>query len=124
MNETYTIAELAQEFDVTLRAIRYWETHGLVSPAREGRMRIYSKRDRTRLKLSLRGKRLGLTLLEIKELIDMYDTTRDEATQLRSTLTALARRRAALEQQRNDIDAVLKEIDRFEQANGRIDAAT
>jgi DNA-binding transcriptional MerR regulator len=116
MNETQTITELARDFGVTTRAIRYWESHGLVSPAREGGNRIYSKRDQTRLKLALRGKRLGLSLAEIKELIDMYDTVEDESTQLLSFLDVLAQRRAALEQQRDDIQAVLKEIARFETA--------
>jgi DNA-binding transcriptional MerR regulator len=114
MDETQTITELAREFGVTTRAIRYWESHGLISPAREGGNRVYSKRDRTRLKLALRGKRLGLSLAEIKELIDMYDTVEDESTQLVSFLDALTQRRAALEQQRDDIQAVLKEIARFE----------
>lgn len=114
MNETHTITELAREFEVTPRAIRYWETHGLVSPAREGHNRCYSKRDRTRLKLALRGKRLGLSLAEIKELIGMYDTAASESSQLLSFLDVLSRRRAALEQQRDDIEAVLKEISRFE----------
>ena len=94
MNETQTITELARDFGLTTRAIRYWETHGLVSPAREGGNRIYSKRDQTRLKLALRGKRLGLSLAEIKELIDMYDTVDDESTQLQSFLDVLAQRRA------------------------------
>lgn len=114
MNETQTITELARDFGLTTRAIRYWESHGLVSPAREGGNRIYSKRDQTRLKLALRGKRLGLSLAEIKELIDMYDTVDDESTQLLSFLDVLTQRRAALEQQRDDIQAVLKEIARFE----------
>ncbi|MFA4970939.1 MAG: MerR family DNA-binding transcriptional regulator [Sulfuritalea sp.] len=114
MNETQTITELAREFGVTTRAIRFWESHGLVSPAREGGNRVYSKRDRTRIKLALRGKRLGLSLAEIKDLIDMYDTAEDESSQLLSFLGALAQRRAALEQQRDDIEAVLKEIVRFE----------
>ncbi len=114
MDETYTITELAREFDVTPRAIRFWEDHGLVFPNREGRNRIYSKRDRTRLKLALRGKRLGLSLAEIKELIDMYDQVEDESSQLLSFLDVLAQRRAALEQQRDDIEAVLAEIVRFE----------
>jgi len=114
MNETQTITELAREFGVTTRAIRYWESHGLVSPAREGGNRVYSKRDQTRLKLALRGKRLGLSLAEIRELIDMYDTAEDESSQLLSFLDVLAQRRASLEQQRDDIQAVLKEIARFE----------
>jgi DNA-binding transcriptional MerR regulator len=114
MNDTQTITELAREFGLTTRAIRYWESHGLLSPAREGGNRIYSKRDQIRLKLALRGKRLGLSLAEIKDLIDMYDTAEDESSQLLSFLDVLAQRRAALEQQRNDIQAMLKEITRFE----------
>lgn len=73
---TYTITELAREFDITPRAIRFYEDQGLISPAREGaggRSRVYASRDRTRLKLTLRGKRLGLTLQEIKSLVDMYE---------------------------------------------------
>ena len=115
MNETYTITELAREFEVTPRAIRYWEDQGLVTPERAGQARVYTKRDRTRLKLALRGKRLGLSLAEIKELIDMYDSAGSEGTQLQSFLDVLARRRAALEQQRDDIAAVLRDVSRFEQ---------
>lgn len=115
MSETWTITELAREFDVTPRAIRYWEDQGLVAPERAGQSRVYTKRERTRLKLALRGKRLGLSLAEIKELIDMYDPAGSEATQLQSFLDVLARRRAALEQQRADIAAVLEEVTRFEQ---------
>ena len=114
MSETQTITELARDFGVTTRAIRYWESHGLVSPAREGGTRIYSKRDQARLKLALRGKRLGLSLAEIKDLIGMYDTAQDESSQLLSFLDVLAQRRVALEQQRDDIQAVLREIARFE----------
>ena len=114
MSETQTITELARDFGVTTRAIRYWESHGLVSPAREGGNRVYSKRDQARLKLALRGKRLGLSLAEIKDLIGMYDTAQDESSQLLSFLDVLAQRRAALEQQRDDIQAVLREIARFE----------
>jgi DNA-binding transcriptional MerR regulator len=111
---TFSIAELAREFALTPRAIRYYEAQGLLSPAREGLQRVYSKRDRTRLKLALRGKRLGLSLAEIRELIDMYDTAADNSPQLLKFLTVLSRRRAALEQQREDIEAVLAEISRFE----------
>lgn len=114
MTEIQTITELARDFGVTTRTIRYWESHGLISPAREGGNRVYSKRDRTRLKLALRGKRLGLSLAEIKFLIDMYDTAEDESIQLLSFLGALEQRRAALEQQRDDIEAVLAEVSRFE----------
>jgi len=111
---TLSIADLAREFQLTARAIRYYEHQGLLSPAREGMQRVYSKRDRTRLKLTLRGKRLGLSLAEIKELIDMYETAADESPQLLKFLTVLSRRKAALEQQREDIEAVLSEICRFE----------
>jgi DNA-binding transcriptional MerR regulator len=111
---TYTITELAREFDVTPRAIRHYETQGLIFPQRAGQQRIYSKRDRTRLRLTLRGKRLGLALTEIKELIDMYETAPDQSSQLVKLLAVLAKRRAALEQQREDIEAVLAEIDGFE----------
>jgi DNA-binding transcriptional MerR regulator len=111
---TYTIAELAREFDLTPRTIRHYEDQGLISPARAGVQRVYTKRDRTRLKLTLRGKRLGLSLAEIRELIDMYDTA-PEATQLSRLIEVLAERRARLEQQREDIEAVLAEIDTLEQ---------
>jgi DNA-binding transcriptional MerR regulator len=112
---SFTITDLSREFELTPRAIRYYEDQGLISPAREGMQRVYSKRDRTRLNLTLRGKRLGLSLAEIRELIDMYDTATDESPQLLKFLAVLSRRRAALEQQREDIDAVLTEINRFEQ---------
>ncbi len=112
---TYTITELAREFDLTPRAIRYYEDQGLISPRRVGMQRIYSKRDRTRLKLTLRGRRLGLSIAEIRELIDMYDTA-TESTQLARLLEVLAERRARLEQQREDIDAMLAEIDAIEQS--------
>lgn len=111
---TFTISELSREFNVTPRAIRHYEDQGLIFPQRAGQSRVYSKRDRTRLKLTLRGKRLGLSLGEIKELIDMYDTAPDESSQLVKLLDVLARRRAALEQQREDIEAVLAELDGFE----------
>lgn len=119
---TYTIAELAREFDLTPRAIRYYEDQGLIAPARAGVQRIYTRRDRTRLRLTLRGKRLGLSLAEIRELIDMYDTA-PESSQLERLLEVLARRRARLEQQREDIAAVLAELDAFEnQCRGLLDA--
>ncbi len=104
---TFTITELSREFNVTPRAIRHYEAQGLISPERVGQSRIYSKRDRTRLKLTLRGKRLGLSLVEIKELIDTYDTAPDESSQLVKVLAVLAKRRQALMQQREDIEAVL-----------------
>lgn len=112
---TYTISELAREFDITPRTIRYYEDQGLIAPGRDGRNRVYSRRDRIRLKLALRGKRLGISLAEIREMIDMYDIGRgDEVHQLERFLDVLQRRRAALLQQREDIEAVLGEIDSFE----------
>jgi len=110
----FSIGELATEFDVTPRAIRFYEDHGLLAPRRAGTRRIYSPRDRTRLKLTLRGKRLGLTLSEIRELIDMYEPGRDERPQLERFLTVLENHKASLEQQRADIDAQLSEITAFE----------
>lgn len=110
---TYTIAELAREFDITPRAIRFYEDQGLLSPAREGaggRNRVYAARERTRLKLTLRGKRLGLTLLEIKSLVDMYDSPKDTVIQLERFQAVLARHRNLLEQQREDIEVTLAEI--------------
>ena len=110
----FSIGELATEFDVTPRAIRFYEDHGLLAPRRDGQRRIYSPRDRTRLKLTLRGKRLGLTLSEIRELIDMYEPGRDERPQLKRFLAVLQTHRASLEQQRADIQAQLTELEAFE----------
>lgn len=114
-NRTFSISDLAREFDITPRTIRFWEDQGLLFPRREGQTRVFSRRDRTRLKLALRGKRLGLSLPRIREMIDMYDTARDESSQLVKFLDVLAERRAAYERQREDIEAVLAEIADFEQ---------
>jgi DNA-binding transcriptional MerR regulator len=110
----FSIGELSSEFDVTPRAIRFYEDHGLLAPRRAGTRRIYSARDRTRLKLTLRGKRLGLTLSEIRELIDMYEPGRDERPQLKRFLSVLEAHKASLQQQRADIEAQLSEILVFE----------
>lgn len=110
----YSIGDLAREFDVTTRAIRFYEDQGLLAPRREGQRRIYTPRDRARLKLTLRGKRLGLTLSEIRELIDMYEPGRDERPQLARFLAVLAQHKSLLEQQRGDIEAQLSEITAFE----------
>ena len=110
----FSISELATEFDVTPRAIRFYEAHGLLAPKRAGQRRIYSPRDRTRLRLTLRGKRLGLTLSEIRELIDMYEPGRDERPQLARFLAVLASHRTSLMQQRMDIEAQLSELQLFE----------
>lgn len=113
-DSTYTITELAQEFGLTTRAIRFYEDQGLLAPGRAGRNRVYGQRDKVRLKLTLRGKRLGLSLSEIRELIDLYDAAKDEQVQVERFLEVLGRRRAILEQQREDIEAVLGEIAAFE----------
>lgn len=110
----YSISELAREFDVTPRAIRFYEDQGLLSPRRDGQRRIYTLRDRTRLKLTLRGKRLGLTLSEIRGLIDMYEPGRDERPQLKRFLAVLESHKAALLQQRSDLEAQLAEVTAFE----------
>ncbi|HZQ62780.1 MAG TPA: MerR family DNA-binding transcriptional regulator [Casimicrobiaceae bacterium] len=106
----YTISALATEFALTTRAIRFYEDEGLIAPLRRGRVRMYGERERVRIKLILRGKRLGLSLSEIRELFDLYAATRNERAQLAKFLQMLADRRAMLLQQREDIDAVLAEI--------------
>jgi DNA-binding transcriptional MerR regulator len=109
----FTISDLAREFDVTPRAIRFYEDQGLLMPARTGpggRNRVYSHRDRTRLKLTLRGKRLGLSLSEVKGLIDMYEGPRDTQAQLQEFLRVLGAHRTTLEQQREDLEITLAEI--------------
>ena len=110
----FSISELAREFDVTPRAIRFYEAEGLLAPRRDGQRRIYTPRDRTRLKLTLRGKRLGLTLSEIRDLIDMYEPGRDERPQLERFLAVLERHKAALERQSEDLEAQLGELAAFE----------
>ena len=110
---TYTITELSREFDITPRAIRFYEDQGLISPHREGpsgRHRVYTARERTHLKLTLRGKRLGLSLSDIKNLVDMYSSPKDTEPQLQRFVAVLAQHRASLEQQREDIEALLTEI--------------
>jgi DNA-binding transcriptional MerR regulator len=111
---TYTISQLAQEFALTTRAIRYYEDEGLLAPLRNGRARVYAERERVRLKLILRGKRLGLALSEIAELLDMYEVSRNERGQLSRFLALLADRRARLLQQKEDIAATLAEIEGLE----------
>ncbi len=111
---TYTISELAAEFALTTRAIRFYEDEGLLAPRRDGQARVYGERERTRIKLILRGKRLGLALAEIRELLDLYEVGRNERAQLSMFLSMLSERRQRLLQQREDIDAVLIEIDGIE----------
>ena len=112
---TFAISDLAREFGITPRTIRFWEDQGILSPEREGSKRVFTRRDRARLKMALRGKRLGLSLAEIKDLIGMYNSTEDETPQLLECLRVMSSRRTALEQQREDIAAMLAEISQFEQ---------
>ena len=121
---SYTITELAAEFDVTPRAIRFYEDMGLLTPQRAGRNRVYTQRDRTRLKLTLRGKRLGLSLSEIKQLVDMYDSPSDTRQQLTAFMAVLAEHRRLLEQQREDIEITLAEIEQHENRCRHLLAAT
>ena len=109
----FSISDLAKEFDLTTRAIRFYEDMGLLEPERSGpggRNRVYSSRDRTRLKLTLRAKRLGLSLVEAKELIDMYDSPRDTGPQLKKFMVVLAEHRQQLESQLADLHATLEEV--------------
>ena len=118
MATSYTISDLAKEFDLTTRAMRFYEDMGLLQPERTGpagRNRIYSARDRTRLRLTLRAKRLGLSLTEAKEIIDLYDSPRDTGAQLRKFLEVLGAHRKQLEGQLADLQANLEEVEEHEQ---------
>ena len=124
---TYTISDLAREFDLTTRAMRFYEDMGLLQPERSGpggRNRIYTARDRTRLKLTLRAKRLGLSLTEARELIDMYDSPRDTGPQLRKFLVVLADHRKQLEEQMADLQANLEEVKAHERESRALLAKT
>ena len=113
MSTIYSISDLARELDLTTRAIRFYEDMGLLQPARSGpggRNRVYSGRDRTRLKLTLRAKRLGLSLTEAKEIIDMYDSPRDTGAQLKKFLLVLGEHRKQLDEQMADLQANLDEV--------------
>jgi len=111
---TFGIADLAKEFDVTTRTLRFYEDEGLIAPARQGQRRIFSPRDRVRLKLILRGKRLGFSLDEIREIINLYDAPPGELGQIRFFLDKIRERRVTLERQRDDIAATLAELDDVE----------
>lgn len=118
MATSYTISDLAKEFDLTTRAMRFYEDMGLLQPERTGpagRNRLYSARDRTRLRLTLRAKRLGLSLTEAKEIIDLYDSPRDTGAQLRKFLEVLGAHRKQLEEQLADLQANLEEVEEHEQ---------
>lgn len=123
MAATFGIAELAREFAVTARTIRYYEDHGLIAPVRAGQRRIYSARDRVRLRLIMRGKRLGFSLGDIREMLDMYDADRSEVAQLRLVLERIEGRRASLRQQQRDVEAMLRELEAVAaQCRGRLEA--
>ena len=112
--QRFTITELAREFDLTPRAIRFYEEAGLLAPQRQGRQRIYSQRDRTRLKLTQRGKRLGLSLAEIRELVLMYESPRDTEPQLRRYLDVLGAHRRDIEERLAELQTTLAEIASYE----------
>jgi len=111
MSRTCTIAELAREFGITTRTIRFYEDRGLITPLREGQRRVYRSRDRVRLRLIMRGKRRGFSLEEIREMIDIYDTDRSAVAQLHLVLEKIAQRRASLVQRQHDIVTMLGELD-------------
>jgi DNA-binding transcriptional MerR regulator len=117
MTQQYTITELAHEFDVTPRAIRFYEDQGLLAPSREGSSglrRVYSSRDRARLRLTLRGKRLGFTLSEIRNLLNLYESPTDTVAQLHAFLATLAEHRQVLERQQADLNATLQDLAQYE----------
>lgn len=107
---TYSISELAKEFDITTRSIRFYEDQGLLNPQRQGQTRIYSKRDRVRLKLILRGKRLGFSLAETGQLFELYDADKSSVTQLTTMLKLIELKKSELHQQMDDIKVVLMEL--------------
>lgn len=113
MLQTYSITELAKEFGITTRTIRHYEDQRLLNPKRDGMSRVFSHRDKVRLKLALRGKRLGFSLNDIRELFELYDLAKDEKKQLAEFVARLEKRRAILEQQREDIKVMLDEISFF-----------
>lgn len=110
----YSISDLSKEFDITTRSIRFYEDQGLLSPARKGQTRIYNQRDKVRLKLILRGKRLGFSLAETGRLFELYDVDKTSATQLNSIITLITDKKIDLKQQLEDINAVLIELNDLE----------
>ncbi|PHR64867.1 MerR family DNA-binding transcriptional regulator [Pseudidiomarina marina] len=116
MNATtiYSIGELAREFDITTRSIRFYEDQGLLSPKRQGQTRLYTNKDRVRLKLILRGKRLGFSLAETKNLFDLYDMENSSARQLHTVLALIDDKKMSLKQQLEDIKVLLVELTNLE----------
>ncbi|EFO29268.1 MerR family transcriptional regulator [Roseibium sp. TrichSKD4] len=115
MQRLYTITQLTQEFDITTRTLRFYEAQGMLTPQRRGRQRLYRPADRTRLKLILRGKRLGFSLAEISEMIEMYGTAPGEEGQLRLLMQKIANRRAELVEKQRDIELTLAELEEVEE---------
>ena len=115
MADTFGIADLAREFGITTRTIRFYEDRNLIAPRRSGQRRIYGSRDRVRLKLIMRGKRLGFSLADISKIIDLYEVDTTEIAQLRLFVEKIRERKKVLERQRADIAALLKELDGFEE---------
>ncbi len=120
-NETYTITQLCREFNVTPRALRFYEQKGLLHPSRRGWTRIFSYRDRARLKLILRGKKVGFTLAEIKEMLDLYNLKDGQLTQLKHASKKMAERLVALRQQRVELEEAIADLERtIEIVNGML----
>lgn len=109
---TYTIGELAQEFGVTLRTLRFYEDKGLINPRRDGATRIYTRRDRGRLKLVLMGKRVGFSLSQIREMLDLYDFRHGQVSQMRVAIGRFNEQIAVLEHQKRDIEQALDDLKR------------
>jgi DNA-binding transcriptional MerR regulator len=123
MEELYTVNQLAEELGITPRTLRFYEQEGLLSPGRVGNNRVYSKRDRARMKLILRGKRLGFSLSEIGDYLDLYDADPKQDNQLRHLLAQVRKRLVLLEQQRMDIETTVDELrDIEEQTLGELNA--
>jgi DNA-binding transcriptional MerR regulator len=114
-SQTYKISELAKEFNVTTRTIRFYEDKGMLTPTRQGLTRIYNAADRTKLKLILRGKRLGLTLDESFDIIDMYSSGKSNADQLQTLISKIQERRLRLEQQMQDLEIMVLDLQGYEQ---------
>ena len=112
--EQFSISDLSKEFDITTRTIRFYEDQGLLSPTRKGQTRIYSKRDKVRLKLILRGKRLGFSLSETGEIFELYEHDKTSVTQLETMQNLISEKKAILHQQLDDIKVVLNELDNLE----------